>query len=90
MGGADLTRIDCIDVKTALVVANKVGTNMSKFASDKHFALWLGLCPGTKITGGKVMSGRTGGWRDGWRGSCGRARGRGRRDHHGRRLGGLR
>lgn len=62
MGGADLTRIDCIDVKTALVVANKVGTNMSKFASDKHFALWLGLCPGTKITGGKVMSGRTGGW----------------------------
>jgi transposase len=25
----------------------------------KHFTSWLGLCPGTKITGGKVMSGKT-------------------------------
>ena len=31
----------------------------SKFANEKHFASWLGLCPGTKITGGKVMSGKT-------------------------------
>ena len=57
--GVDLMRIDGIDVTTALVVASEVGTDMSKFASDKHFASWLGLCPGTKITGGKVMSGRT-------------------------------
>ena len=35
----------------------EVGADMSKFPSDKHFASWLGLCPGTKITGGKVMSG---------------------------------
>ena len=35
------------------------GTHMSRFPSDKHFASWMGLCPGTKITGGKVMSGRT-------------------------------
>lgn len=27
--------------------------------SVKHFTSWLGLCPGTKITGGKVMSGNT-------------------------------
>ena len=59
MCGVDLTRIDGIDVTTALVVASEVGTDMSKFPSDKHFASWLGLCPGTKITGGKVMSGRT-------------------------------
>jgi hypothetical protein len=32
---------------------------MSRFPSDKHFASWMGLCPGTKITGGKVMSGAT-------------------------------
>jgi phage-related tail protein len=25
----------------------------------KHFTSWLGLCPGTKITGGEVMSGKT-------------------------------
>ena len=31
----------------------------SSFTDDLHFASWLGLCPGTKITGGKVMSGKT-------------------------------
>jgi transposase len=59
MCGVDLTRIDGIDVTTALVVLSEVGADMSKFPSDKHFASWLGLCPGTKITGGKVMSGKT-------------------------------
>ncbi len=59
MCGVDLTRIDGIDVTTALVVVSEVGLDMGKFPSDKHFASWLGLCPGTKITGGKVMSGKT-------------------------------
>ena len=59
MCGVDLTRIDGIDITTALVVISAVGTDMSRFASDKHFASWLGLCPGTKITGGKVLSGKT-------------------------------
>ncbi|MDP2221109.1 MAG: IS110 family transposase, partial [Hydrogenophaga sp.] len=59
MCGVDLTRINGIDVTTALVVVSEVGADMGKFPSDKHFASWLGLCPGTKITGGKVMSGKT-------------------------------
>ena len=59
MCGVDLTRIDGINVTTALAVVSEVGTDMSRFPSDKHFASWLGLCPGTKITGGKVMSGKT-------------------------------
>jgi transposase len=59
MCGVDLTRIDGIEVSTALVVVSEVGTDMSRFRSDKHFSSWLGLCPGTKITGGKVMSGKT-------------------------------
>jgi transposase len=59
MCGVDLTRIDGIDIATALVVISEVGADMSRFASDKHFASWLGLCPGTKITGGKVLSGKT-------------------------------
>ncbi|MCA3220685.1 MAG: IS110 family transposase, partial [Burkholderiales bacterium] len=59
MCGVDLTRIDGIDVTTALAVISETGTDMSRFASDKHFASWLGLCPGTRITGGKVMSGKT-------------------------------
>ncbi|HOB03613.1 MAG TPA: IS110 family transposase, partial [Casimicrobium huifangae] len=57
--GVDLTRIDGIDVTTALTVISEVGPDMSRFPSVKHFACWLGLCPGTKITGGKVMSGKT-------------------------------
>ena len=57
--GVDLTGIDGIEVTTALAVVSEVGADMSRFPSDKHFASWLGLCPGTKITGGKVMSGKT-------------------------------
>jgi hypothetical protein len=58
MCGVDLTRIDGIDVTTALVVVSEIGTDMSRFPTDKHFASWLGLCPGTKISGGKVMGAR--------------------------------
>lgn len=59
MCGVDLTRIDGIDVTTALTVVSEIGSDMTRFPSDKHFASWLGLCPGTKITGNKVMSGKT-------------------------------
>jgi hypothetical protein len=55
----DLTRIDGIDVTTALAVISERGADMSRFPSVAHFAILLGLCPGTKITGGKVMSGKT-------------------------------
>jgi transposase len=59
MCGVDLTRIDGIEVTTALAVISETGADMSRFPSVAHFASWLGLCPGTKITGGKVMSGKT-------------------------------
>jgi transposase len=59
MCGVDLTRIDGIDVTTALAVISETGADMSRFPTVAHFASWLGLCPGTKITGGKVMSGKT-------------------------------
>ena len=59
MCGVDLTRIDGIDVTTALAVVSETGADMSRFPSDKHFASWMGLCPGTKITGAKVMSSKT-------------------------------
>ena len=55
--GVDLTRIDGIDLSTALKVLAEVGPDLSRFKSAKHFASWLGLCPGTKISGGKVLSG---------------------------------
>ena len=59
MCGVDLTRIDGIDVTTALAVISETGADMSRFPTAGHFASWLGLCPGTKITGGVVMSGKT-------------------------------
>jgi transposase len=59
MCGVDLTRIDGIDVTTALAVISETGTDMSRFPAVGHFTSWMGLCPGTKITGGKVMSGKT-------------------------------
>jgi transposase len=59
MCGVDLTQIDGIDVTTAFKVLAEVGADFSKFKDAKHFASWLGLCPGTKITGGKVMSAKT-------------------------------
>jgi transposase len=55
--GVDLTRIEGIDVSTALTMIAEVGPDLSRFRTVKHFASWLGLCPGTKISGGKVLSG---------------------------------
>ena len=59
MCGVDLTRIDGIDVTTVLAVISETGTDMSRFPTVKHFTSWLTLCPGTRITGGKVISGKT-------------------------------
>jgi len=59
MCGVDLTRIDGINVTTALAVISEIGTDMSRFPTVKHFACWLGLCPGTKISGGKVLNSKT-------------------------------
>lgn len=57
--GVDLTRIGGIDISTALCVLLEIGWDLSKFASVKQFTHWLGLCPGTRITGGKRIGGAT-------------------------------
>lgn len=59
MSGVDLTRIDGINTNTALKIIAETGTDMSRWKTSKHFASWLGLCPGTKITGGKTISTRS-------------------------------
>ncbi len=56
MCGVDLTRIHGIQAVSALTILSEVGPDLSRFQSAKHFASWLGLCPGTKISGGKVLS----------------------------------
>jgi len=59
MSGVDLTAIDGIDTTTALKIISEIGTDMSRFKSANHFASWLGLSPGTKVSGGKVLSSAT-------------------------------
>ncbi len=43
--GVDLTEIEGIDVATALVILAELGVDVNRFATEKHFASWLGLCP---------------------------------------------
>lgn len=53
--GVDLTAIAGIGVLTAQIVLSEVGTDMSPWATEKHFSSWLGLCPDHRISGGRVL-----------------------------------
>jgi transposase len=57
--GVDLTRINGLSVTTVMTILSEIGPDLSRFASIKHFCSWLGLCPGTKISGSKLLSART-------------------------------
>ena len=58
MMGVDLTAIPTIGVNTALVIASEIGPDFSAFPSVQHFCSWLGVAPGTRISGGKPLPGR--------------------------------
>ena len=58
MMGVDLTAIPTIGVTTALVIASEIGPDFSAFPSVQHFSSWLGVAPGTRISGGKSLPGR--------------------------------
>ena len=53
--GVDLTSIDGINIMTAFTVISEVGTDMSRFEDEDHFASWMGLTPGKDISSGKVV-----------------------------------
>ena len=57
--GVNLTRINGLGLDSVLKILSEIGTDLSRFANVKHFCSWLGLCPGTKISGGKVLSAKT-------------------------------
>ena len=57
MLGADLTAIPTIGVETALTFAAEIGADLSRFPSARHFCSWLGLSPGTRISGDKRLGG---------------------------------
>jgi transposase len=43
----------------ATAIIAELGTDMSRFASDKHVSSWAGVCPGNQQSGGKRLSGKT-------------------------------
>jgi len=53
--GADLTRIDGIDVIISQVIFSEIGPDFSAFPDENHFASWLTLAPKRDISGGKVI-----------------------------------
>jgi len=57
--GTDLTTIPGIDVSTALKLISEIGRDISKWPTVKHFCAWLGLCPGTRISGGRRLNSHT-------------------------------
>jgi transposase len=57
--GVDLTRIPGLAATMVLKLLSEIGPNLSRFPTVKHFCSWLGLCPATKISGGKVLSSGT-------------------------------
>ena len=57
--GVDLTQIDAIGPYSALRLLAEIGTDMSRWRTEKHFTSWLTLAPHNKISGGRLLSSKT-------------------------------
>jgi transposase len=57
--GVDLTRVEGLDTHSVLRIISEIGLDMNAWPTAKHFGSWLGLAPGTKISGGKRLSSKT-------------------------------
>ena len=57
--GVDLSQLDGIGPYTALRLLSEIGTDMTRWPSDKHFTSWLTLAPKNKVSGGRLLSSRT-------------------------------
>src|SRR5881296_1642737 len=57
--GVDLTQIDAIGPYSALRLLSEIGTDMSRWPTEKHFTSWLTLAPRNKISGGRLLSSQT-------------------------------
>src|SRR5262249_49142263 len=57
--GVDLVALMGLSSSSVQTIISEIGTDMSRFASSKHFCAWLGLAPRNDISGGKVLRSRT-------------------------------
>lgn len=57
--GVDLTQIDAIGPYGALRLLGEIGTDMSRWPTERHFTSWLTLAPQNKVSGGRRLSSRT-------------------------------
>ena len=57
--GVNLLEIPGMEASTLVKILSEIGTDMTRWPTADHFASWLGLCPGNKISGGKILSSRT-------------------------------
>lgn len=57
--GVDLTQVIGLNVLSVMIILSEIGADMSRWRSAKAFSSWLGLSPGNKKSGGKVLSSRT-------------------------------
>ena len=57
--GVDITRINGLGLGAVMKILSELGPDLCRFETVKQFCSWLGLCPGTKISGGKVLSANT-------------------------------
>ena len=57
--GVDLFAIPGLAADTLLTLASEVGFDLTPWKTEKHFASWLNLCPGTRISGGKLLKNKT-------------------------------
>ena len=57
--GVNLATVCGLNLLSVLMLIAEIGVDMSRWPNAKAFCSWLGLCPGLKISGGKVLSRRT-------------------------------
>jgi transposase len=57
--GVDLAAVGGLGASLAQTILSEIGTDMSKWPDDKHFASWCGLAPHNDISGGRVLRSRT-------------------------------
>lgn len=57
--GVDFFAIPGLGASTILTVTSEVGLDITPWKTEKHFTSWLGVCPGTRKSGGKVLNAKT-------------------------------